>query len=125
MDSAEETFMVQWRGRRLQQCPVECREQVEAHKDFLVIHFIWSISRHLDLVLPLDIGGLRKESEVNSAQLFLTLYKVIAQVTSHPSSHHLQVLWQQVHDEATGVGTLAVIATNLHTGRSGHRVIHH
>ena len=117
--------MVQWRGRQLQQCPVECREHIEACKDFLVIHCLWSISRHIDLVLPLDIGGLRQESEVNGAQLFLTLNKIIAQVTSHPSSHHLQVLWQQACNEATGVGTLAVIASNLHTGNSGHRVIHY
>ena len=117
--------MAQWRGRQLQQCPVECGEQVEAHKNFLVIHYIWSISRYLDLVLPPDIGGLRLESEVDSAQLLLTLNKVIMQVTSHPSSHHLQVLWPQVYSEATGVGTLAVIAANLHTGGSGHRVVHH
>ena len=62
--------MVQQRGRQLQQHPVECREQVEAHKDFFVIHCIQSISRCLYLVLPLDIGGLRKESEVDGAQLF-------------------------------------------------------
>ena len=58
-------------------------------------------------------------------QLFLTLNKVTAQVTSHPSSLHLQVLWQQVHDKVTGVGTLAVIAANLCTGGSGHTVVHH
>ena len=88
VDSAEETFMVQWRGRWLQQCPVECREQVEACKDFLVIHCTWSISWHFDLVLPLYTGDLGWESVVDGAQLFLTLNKVIVQVTSHPSSLH-------------------------------------
>ena len=77
--------MVQWKGRQLQQCPVDFREQVEAYKDFLVIHCIQSISRHLDLVLPLDIGGLRQDSE-SMVHLFLTLNRVIVQVTSHPSS---------------------------------------
>ena len=117
--------MIQRRGRRLQPSPVACREQAETRKDFLVIHCIRSISSRLDLALPLDAGGLGLESEVDGSQLLLTLNRIKAQVTSHPSPLHLQVLWLQVCDEATSVTTLTVVVTKLHTGGSGHRDVHH
>ena len=62
-------------------------------------------------VLPLDTDGLGRESEVDGAQLFLTLNKVIAQVISHPFSFlffhillSIKVLWRQASDESDRCG---------------------
>ena len=52
-DSAEETFMVQRRERRLQQRTVECIEQDEARRTSWSSTASVSISSRLDLVLPL------------------------------------------------------------------------
>ena len=42
-----------------------------------------------------------------------------------PSKYNYPVLWRQASDEAVGVGTLAAVAANLHTGDSGHMVALH
>ena len=80
--------LVQRRERRLQQRTVECTEQDEAHKTSWSSTASVSISSRLDLVLPLGIDGFGRESEVDDAQLFLTLNQVFAQVISHSSSYH-------------------------------------
>lgn len=87
-----------------------------------------SVSSHLDFVWSLDSDGFGRESEVDGAQLFLTLNKIIAQShlsTSIPSPSPPKALWRWASDKATGVGTLEVVAANLHTGGSGHVVVIH
>ena len=42
-----------------------------------------------------------------------------------PISPNPQVLWRWASDEATGVGTLEVVAADLHTGGSGYWVALH
>jgi len=36
-----------------------------------------------------------------------------------------KALWRQTRGEASGVGTLEGVVTNLHTGGSSHRVVPH
>ena len=105
---------------------MECTGQDEACRTSWSSTAPVSVSRPLDFVLLLDLDGLGRESEVDGAQLFFTLNKILR------ASHQIilpsispQVLWRQARDEATGVGTLAVAAAILHTGGSGHMVAIH
>lgn len=80
-------LMVQRRERRLQQRAVERTEQGKARGATWSSTASVSITSCLDQVLPLDIGGHGRESEVDIVQLLFTLNKVITQVIYHPSSH--------------------------------------
>lgn len=67
---------------------VECLEQGKAHLARLghPLH-PFSSPEVLTSVLPLDLDGCRRESEVGDAQPFFTLIKFIAQVIDHLPSH--------------------------------------
>ena len=67
-DTAEETVMVQQRGRQLQHCCVERTGQVEAPKTTWPPTASNIITSHLDSFLPLNTDGLGRESEVDIAQ---------------------------------------------------------
>ena len=77
-------------------------------------------------VLPLDQVGHGRESEVDAAQLLLTLIQFKAHVIYHPSTLHPYHYKKSCGDgratKATGVGTLAVVAADLHVGDSGQVV---
>ena len=55
-----------------QQRTVECGEQDEAHRTSWSSTASVSIPSRLESILPLGIDGLRRESEVDAAQLFIT-----------------------------------------------------
>ena len=84
-------------------------------------------SSRLDPVLPLDQAGwdegvrlaLRKPASLKTNQLRMS------SIILHPTSPIIQVLWRWASDEATGVGTLGVVAADLHTGGSGYWVALH
>ena len=85
-------------------------------------------SSRLDLVLPLERASwdervrlaLRKPASLKTKSQRLS--SIILHPPSHPSP---QVLWRWASDEATGVGTLEVVAADLHTGGSGYWVALH